>query len=306
MYTRYCRSMLCTPATDLGKYAKCHQSGADICQVDLEDSVPLPQKEEARRKASAFFSAATATSTTAPVRCAVRINAVTELNGLCDLLALHGYPTKPDIVVIPKVESARDIEIVESVLSEDCPQLELMAIIETPRGLENLTAIATSSPRLRALIFGSADYAAALGIGLAWEPLAYARSRLVNAARAANIDAIDSPQFDLTDQLLLGREAERAQSIGFSGKIALHPKQIPVINEVFSPNAAELEHAYRVVTAAHRSGQGITTVGGSMVGRPFFEASRRLLDEFGPLAAAGPQTRQDPEHRLTPPTKEYR
>ncbi|MEO6502956.1 MAG: CoA ester lyase, partial [Jatrophihabitantaceae bacterium] len=185
-----------------------------------------------------------------------------------------------------------DIEIVESVLREECPQLELMAIIETPRGLENLTAIAMSSPRLRAVIFGSADYAAALGIGLTWEPLAYARSRLVNAARSADIDAIDSPLFDLNDLPLLRREAERAQSLGFSGKIALHPRQIPVINEVFSPDAAELEHAYRVVTAADYSGQGITTVGGSMVGRPFFEASRRLLNEFGPLAAAGPQTGQ--------------
>lgn len=275
------------PATDVGRYAKCHQSGADICQVDLEDSVPPARKVEARRKASAFFSTPAATSTTAPIRCAVRINAVTEPNGLSDLLALRDYPTKANIVVIPKVESARDIEIVESVLSEDCPQLELMAIIETPRGLESLSAITTSSPRLRAVIFGSADYAAALGIGLGWEPLVYARSRLVNGARAAGIDAIDSPLFDLADFGRLRREAEFAQDLGFSGKIALHPNQVPVINQVFSPKAAEIEHAHRVVAAAVSSGQGITTVDGSMVGRPFYEASQRLLDEFGQLTAAG-------------------
>jgi citrate lyase beta subunit len=295
MYTRYCRSMLCTPAIAEDRYTRCHQSGADICLVDLEDSVPLSRKEEARCKAPGFFSAPTALSAVAPVRCALRINAVTEPNGLLDLLALRGYPVKPSVVLIPKVESPRDIEIVEAVLSENCPQVELLAIIETPRGLENLPAIAASSPRLRAVIFGSADYAAALGIGLAWEPLSFARARLVNGALAANVDVIDSPLFDLTDLSLLRRESECARGMGFSGKIALHPDQVPVINEVFSPDTAELQHAQRIVSAAHRSGQAITTVGGLMVGRPFFEASRLLLEEFEPLAATGAPAGQ-PEH----------
>src|SRR3954468_23165165 len=111
MYTRYCRSMLFTPATADDRYVRCYQSGADICLVDLEDSVPSSRKEEARAKASDFFAGA-ASSTTTAVRCAVRINAVTEPNGLRDLLALRSYPVKPRIVMIPKVESARDVEIV--------------------------------------------------------------------------------------------------------------------------------------------------------------------------------------------------
>jgi citrate lyase beta subunit len=290
MYSHYCRSMLCTPAIAEDRYARCHQAGADICLVDLEDSVPPVRKEEARRKASAFF--AEADSTGRPARRAVRINTVTEPNGLRDLLALQGYPAPPRIVLIPKVESPRDVEIVEAILSADCPDLELLAVIETPRGLEHLAEITTSSARLRAVIFGSADYAAALGIGLDWQPLVYARSMLVNGARAANIDAIDSPLFDLTDLSLLRWEAECAQALGFSGKIALHPDQVPVINEVFSPKPAELQHAHQVLAAAHRSGHGITTVSGSMVGRPFFEASRRLLEEFGPLADATSQPGQ--------------
>jgi citrate lyase beta subunit len=278
MYTRYCRSMLCTPATAEDRYARCHQAGADICLVDLEDSVPGSRKDEARAKAAAFFTGTTA----ATLRCAIRINAVTEHHGLRDLLALRSYPVVPKIVLVPKVESPRDIEIVESVLSPDCPDLELFAIIETPRGLENVAQIAASSRRLHALIFGSADYAMALGIGLGWQPLSFARSRLVNGARAANIAAIDSPMFDLADPALLRQEAESAQSLGFSGKIALHPDQVPVINQAFSPNATELDLARRVITAGQRSAQGITTVDGSMVGRPFFEASRRLLAEFEP------------------------
>jgi citrate lyase subunit beta/citryl-CoA lyase/(S)-citramalyl-CoA lyase len=290
MYSRYCRSMLVTPAIADDRYRSCHQSGADICLVDLEDSVPPARKEEARDKAPAFFAAAS--STTGAVRCAVRINAVTEPNGLRDLLALRRFPVKPRIVLIPKVESARDVEIVEAVLAEDCPQLELMAIIETPRGVDRADSIATASSRLRALIFGSADYAAALGIGQGWEPLVYARSRLANTAGSAQIAVIDSPLFDLANLALLRREAELAQGMGFTGKIALHPCQLPVIHEVFSPTVAELEQANRIVAAAHRSGQGITTVGGLMVGPPFYEASRRLLDEFGPLAGAIPQNGQ--------------
>lgn len=282
MYTRYGRSLLCTPAIDTSRYAACHGSGADICQVDLEDSIPLPRKEEARRRAAAFFDAEQ------PVRCAVRINAVTEADGLLDLLALREYPVPPSIVLVPKVESARDLEIVESVLGHHCPELELLAIIETPRGLDRVDTIATGSLRLRALIFGSADYASTLGIGLDWAPLAHARSRLVNSARAAGLEAIDSPCFDLADPTALRHEAELGRRLGFSGKIALHPKQVPVINEVFSPGAEELAHAARVVAAANRSGQGITTVGGAMVGRPFFEASQRLLDQFGHLDSADP------------------
>jgi citrate lyase subunit beta/citryl-CoA lyase/(S)-citramalyl-CoA lyase len=280
MYTRYCRSVLCTPATAFNRYAKCHGSGADICLVDLEDSVPPHLKDEARVKGEAFFSIATA----AAVRCAIRINALTEPDGLRDLLALRRFPVKPGIVLIPKVESPRDVEIVEQVLGRTCPDLELFAVIETPRGVENTAAIAASSQRLRALIFGAADYAFALGIRLSWEPLAYARARVVVSARAANIDAIDSPTFELSDLTRLRHEATMAQCLGFSGKIALNPQQVPVINSIFSPDPEQLDAARRVVEAGKLSDHGVTAVDGVMVGRPFFEASRRLLEEFGPAA----------------------
>jgi len=251
--------------------------------VDLEDSVPVPRKSEARRKAAAFFEPAAGQ----PVRRALRINSLTELDGLRDLIALRDYRPGPSILLIPKVESGRDLEIVERALGPDCPGLELLAIVETPRGFEQLSSIVSSSSRLRAVIFGSADYAAAVGIGLDWEPLVHVRSMLVNASRAAKLDAIDSPLFDLADLDLLRQEAERARALGFTGKAALHPRQVPIINEVFSPNAAEVEQARQILAAAAQSGQGITTVHGSMVGRPFFEASRQLLAEFEP-ELAGP------------------
>jgi len=278
--------MLFTPATAEARYSRCHQAGADICLVDLEDSVPAAQKEAGRRQAAGFFAAAESLGTLA--RCAIRVNAVTEATGLADLLAVRDYPAKPGIVVVPKVESARDLEIVEAILGLDCPGLQLIALIETPRALEQLDLIVTCTPRLQALIFGAADYAAVLGIGLDWEPLAYARSRVVNGARAANLCAIDAPYFGLTEPAMLRQESRRARRFGFSGKVALHPNQVPVLNEAFSPEPAELEQARQIVNAT--CGGGVSTVDGSMVGPPFLTTSQRLLDEFDHLQPVGSPT----------------
>jgi citrate lyase beta subunit len=272
-YTRYCRSLLSTPASAVDRYASGHRSGADISMVDLEDSIPPDGKEKARRQAETFFSAPSA----AGVRCAVRINAVTGQDGLRDLLAIGQYPVPPGTVLVPMVESARDIEIVARVL----PAVELLAVVETPRGLERVEEIAGASDRLRGLIFGSADYSFAVGARLSWETLAHARARVVNAARAADVEALDSPDFEVADAARLRRTAELARDFGFSGKIAIHPRQVPVINEVFSPDAATMRRAREVVAAGRAKGLNVTVVDGMMVGMPFFDAARRLIDEFG-------------------------
>jgi len=269
--------MLSTPATDMDRYAKSHRSGADVCMIDLEDSVAPWRKEEARRSAEAFFTA----PSSAGVRCGLRINAVTGPDGLRDLLAIEQYPVKPDVLVVPMVESARDLEIVERVLAPSCPQIDLFAVVETPRGIDNLAEIAAASGRLRALVFGAADYSFATGTSLAWEALVHARARLVNSARAANVEAVDSPVFAIGDADGLRREVPLSFDLGFSGKIAVHPSQIPIINEAFSPDPGTLEKARRIVAAGRSGSVGIGVVDGAMVGAPFFEASRRLIEEFG-------------------------
>src|SRR5262249_13646594 len=134
-YSRYCRSMLVTPATAVRRYRKAHEAGADICLVDLEDSVAPGDKELARRQAAEYFSMPSARS----ARCAVRINTVTEPDGLRDLLALREYEVRPDIVVVPKVETPRELEIIAQVLGPH-PGLELHAVLETPKGIDNATA----------------------------------------------------------------------------------------------------------------------------------------------------------------------
>jgi citrate lyase subunit beta/citryl-CoA lyase/(S)-citramalyl-CoA lyase len=281
-YTRYCRSMLSTPALRVDWYSSSQKAGADISVVDLEDSVAPHRKAEARRLAERFFSASTAGS----ARCAIRVNALSEPDGLRDLLAIRDYPDKPPVIVVPKVESARDIEIIEQVLAPACPQLELLAVVETPRGLDNATRIAGASPRLRAMVFGSADYSFAVGARLSWDALLQARSRLVNSARAADLEVIDAPSFELENAGVLAKDAARARDLGFSGKVAIHPRQVPALNEAFSPDAATLERARRIVTASRDHGDDVGVVDGTMVGVPFYEASRRLVEQFGP--ALGP------------------
>jgi citrate lyase subunit beta/citryl-CoA lyase/(S)-citramalyl-CoA lyase len=109
----------------------------------------------------------------------------------------------------------------------------------------------------------------------------HARARLVNSARAAGVEAVDAPVFAIGDMDGLLREAPLSFELGFSGKIAVHPRQIPVINEAFSPDPGTLEKARRIVAAGGSGSVGIGVVDGAMVGAPFFEASRRLIEEFG-------------------------
>ncbi|GAA1270897.1 CoA ester lyase [Kitasatospora nipponensis] len=280
-FTRYCRSLLSTPAMAVERYARSHQSGADIAMVDLEDSVPPAHKEQARRLAAEFFALPSAKL----ARCAVRINAVSRPDGLRDLVALTRYPVKPDLVLIPMAESPRDVEIVAGALGAHCPETEFLAVVETPRGVERAAAIAGAGHRLRGLVFGSADYAFAVGARLSWEALAHARGRVVNGARSAGVEAMDAPFFEVADLDGLRAEAALARDLGFSGKIAIHPRQLPAIHQAFTPDAELLERARRVVEAGRANGRSVTVVDGMMVGMPFFEASERLIEQFGPPRA---------------------
>ncbi|WP_044890086.1 HpcH/HpaI aldolase/citrate lyase family protein [Myxococcus hansupus] len=276
-FTRYCRSILFTPALAVDRFARGQQSGADISLVDLEDSVAASHKDAARQHAEAFF-----TAPRGPSRRAVRINTVTRPEGLRDVLALRGYAVKPDAVLVPKVESPRDLEIVEQVLGASCSQVDLLALVETPRGVENVHAIARATPRLKALVFGSADFSFSIGASLSWDPLHYARSRLVTAARAANVQVVDSPLFDMADEEGLRRECQLARSMGFSGKAAVHPRQVAIINQAFSPDENTLRKARKIVTESQARDFNICVVEGTMVGAPFVEAAKRTLEEFGP------------------------
>jgi citrate lyase subunit beta/citryl-CoA lyase/(S)-citramalyl-CoA lyase len=270
------RSLLSTPATVVRYHSGSLRSGASGCVLDLEDSVPEQQKDRARVLAEDFF----AQPAGGPAWRGLRINAITTPAGLRDLLAVGGYRVAPELVVLPKVDSPRDVQIADQVLADDCPRMMFLAVVETPRGLEHAYSIAAASPRMRGLIFGAADYAAEVGVRLHWDALVHARARLVNSARAARVAAIDSPTFQVADLDLLAREAELARDLGFSGKFALHPRQVAVINDVFTPSQQAIEEARRIVATGRANGFGIGVVADAMVGPPFYQAAQRLVDEY--------------------------
>ncbi|MEU8568713.1 CoA ester lyase [Streptomyces pathocidini] len=267
------RAWIITPGLRAGRFEAAQTCGADVALVDLEDSVAPADKQAARISAQRFFD-----RPATPCTLGLRMNSPTTLDGVRDLAALATYPRKPTVVLVPKVESARDIEIVAGVLDTDTHTPGIWALIETPRAFERLPAI-LSAPRLGGVIFGSADYAAAVGCALDWDSLLYARSALVNSATAAGIPAIDAPVFDLNDPDALRREAEQSKQLGFHGKGAVHPRQARVIREVFAPSKEEIDQARAILAAGQASRSGITSVGGRMVGAPFFAKAKALVSE---------------------------
>lgn len=267
------RAWIITPGLRPSRFEAAWNSGAGVALVDLEDSVAMPDKQAARIQAQQFFD-----RPDAPCTLGLRMNALTTLEGAKDLAAIAAYTFKPGLILVPKTESARDIELVASVLDAEGYTPDIWSLIETPRAFDKLPSI-MKAPRLGGVVFGSADYAATVRCGLGWEALLYARSALVNSATAAGIPAIDAPVFDLSDLDALRREAEKAKELGFYGKGAVHPRQAAVINETFAPSEEEIAHARAIIAAGQRSGSGITSVDGQMVGTPFYTAAQALIRE---------------------------
>ena len=220
----------------------------------------------------------------------LRLNAPSTVHGLKDLVAVAECGHPPAVLLVPKVESSRDIELVAAtvnagvanagVVDPDDRQPRVWALIETPRAIERLSEILRTCC-LAGVVFGAADYAAAVGCSRNRRALLYPRSALAVSAAAAGIPAIDSPFFDLGDLDGLRREAEEARDLGFVSKGAVHPAQLAVIRDTFTPSAQELAAALAVVAAADRADGGITTVDGHMVGPPLVAAARSLAARAG-------------------------
>jgi (S)-citramalyl-CoA lyase len=271
------RSWLFTPATRPDRFARAGEAGADVLIIDLEDAVAPGDKDRARAAALAHLDAGRGT---APIQ-ALRVNGLRSRAGLDDLRLLLESRTGPDAVILPKVETPDEPRLVDAWLAEAGSPAALVALVESARGVEAAPEIARSAPRLSALMFGAADLAADLGAPAAWEPLLYARSRVVAAAAAAGIGAIDAPHFDLKDQAGLEAELRAAVALGFAAKAAIHPGQVAAINAALTPSAAAVAEA-REILAQNEAGVGV--VGGRMVDEAVARRARRILAAVGEAA----------------------
>ncbi|MCH2469542.1 MAG: CoA ester lyase [Gemmatimonadetes bacterium] len=255
-------------------FPKALASGADIVCVELEDGVAPKDKVEARSKALSLFDSPQAED---GVERIVRINSLRTGVGLADVTSVIDTDTPPPALMLPKVTCPDEVVWLDDLLTERGHPSRLHVIVETNAALETAYAIAHCSDRIDGLFFGGVDMAAELRCKNAWEPLLYARSRVVHAAASAGIDAIDVPYLDLNDLEGMRREAELAAALGFCGKGAIHPKQIAVLNEVFSPGEAAVAHAQRILNAFAEADTGLVVVDGKLIERPVLREMTRLL-----------------------------
>ncbi len=269
------RSLLFVSGERPDRFDKAMASGADVVCIDLEDAVGPAAKDSAREAVVAFVLARAKAPGT--VRLAIRINAVGTLHGLRDVLALAAGRAAPDTLLVPKVESPRDAVLLHEWLPDGFGSL--VALIETPIGIERAAQIAAASrggaPRLAALMLGGADLSMELGAAFSWDGLASARGRLVNAARSAGLQAWDVPFIDVADPDGLRHETRLALAMGFDCKSAIHPSQIAPVHEAFAPSPADL-HWARSVMAVVASWEGAGDSAGAAPGAFLFEG--RLVD----------------------------
>lgn len=268
------RSFIFAPGLRPELYPKALASGADIVCVELEDGIAPHDKDEAREKTLTLFAEPQAND---GVERIVRINCLRSVVGLDDVKAILATETPPPALMLPKVVSPDEVVWLDDLLTESGHDTRLHIIIEMNAGLEAVFDIARSSSRIDALFFGGVDMAADLRCKNAWEPLLYARSRVVHAAASVGVDAVDVPYLDLEDLEGMKIQARQARDLGFSGKGAIHPKQIADLNEVFTPSAEEVARARKVVTAFEEANTGLVVVDGKLIEKPVVREMQRIL-----------------------------
>lgn len=287
------RSELAVPACSDNMFDKAAGCGADLVFLDLEDATPVAFKEESRGKA---ISALNDLDWGRTAR-AVRINGLDTQwchDDVIEVVTRAGRNL--DTIIIPKARTARDVWWVDVLLTQLESKLNLgktirlEVLIEEVEGLANAEEIAAASSRLDALIFGVGDFSLSQGarVDTNFVPLgeypgefwAYARNKVIVAARIAGIDAIDAPYPDYRDLAGYERDARRASLLGYTGKWAIHPDQVPVANEVYAPTADEIARAEANVAAyreAEAKGRGAVGVNGVLVDAAHVKQAEQTL-----------------------------
>jgi citrate lyase subunit beta/citryl-CoA lyase len=280
------RSRLYLPGSEPKYFVNAALHGPDAIILDLEDSVHPDDKFASRLLVRNALRAVDF----GVCERMVRINQLPM--GLADLDAI--VPQRPDLILIPKVEHAEQIKEIDDHVSgvqrkHNIEQpIWLMPIIESALGVENALAIATASSRNVALTIGLEDYTADLGVPKtkAGDESLFARLRIVNAARAAGHQAIDSVYGDVGDLDGLCAWGERSRSLGFEGMGCVHPSQIEVIHRAFSPSSAEIERALKIVAAFHDAnsqGRSVVSLGSKMIDPPVVQRALQLVKRAADL-----------------------
>lgn len=286
------RSFLFAPGNHPRKVEKVFGAGADVVILDLEDAVAVTEKEATRAVVVAAMKG--------PRQCLgyVRVNSFESRWCMGDLEAVVGPWL--DGIVLPKAESPDQLRAISERIGE-CERragmkagvLDLMPIVETARGIEACSAIASAGPRVRRLAFGGGDYTTDLD--LEWTPeeheLAYARARLTHASRVAGIEPpVDTVVIQVKDVERFRRSALNGRRMGFAGKLCIHPDQVMPCNETFTPTRAEVDHARAVIRAfeqAEAQGSASIQLDGQFIDYPIVYKAQRVLALVSRVADGG-------------------
>ena len=248
--------------------------GCDCIILDLEDSVAMEQKEDAR-----YLVKNALKSLDFSAEIWVRINKEMAKEDIS--IIKYGSPHG---ICIPKVESKKDIISIEKILMEERMKSKIMPIIETAKGIENAYEIAGASKNIVALAFGAEDFTRDVGGKRKWHSLLYARSKIVVASKAHGIQALDTIYPNVDDFEGLREETMKIVEMGFDGKGVIHPSQIEIIHECFMPSEEEIEEAKKIINAieeAKKKGLGTASIDGKMIDLPIEKKARRVLKMGG-------------------------
>jgi citrate lyase beta subunit len=258
--------LLFVPGIRPDRFAKAAASGADIVVIDLEDAVAARDKLTAREAALDFVES----DATSGATIALRLNPVTTLAGLEDLVAIARAGTVVPLVLLPKVQAAAELDVAAAAL----PNARFVPLIETLVGLEAAATIA-AHPACAALMLGGADLSADLGVPVSAAGLATPRALLALAARRHRRDIIDVPHLQLGDPEGLAAACASVKALGYTAKACIHPEQVAAVNAAFAPSADEIAAARAAIAALPDGGVGRHA--GAMIEEPMLRRHRRVL-----------------------------
>jgi len=272
------RSILFVPGTATDRFAKAFAADADAVVLDLEDGVDPGRKDDARKAIGAWL-AAPAFGRTERL---VRVNAPNSPFLARDLAWLPTIEGRYEGLVLPKVESPEQI----AKIAQSIPSRRVIPLLETARGIVRAREIVAADADIPAVLFGAEDLTAELGIArtVEGEELLAARGQVVLAAVSIDADPIDAVFVEITRLERLRLDAKRARALGFTGKMAIHPDQVPVINQVFKPTTDEINAARKVVEAADAArarGEGVFRLDDRMVDAPVIRRAEKVLARAG-------------------------
>jgi citrate lyase subunit beta-like protein len=278
------RALLYVPGDDPHKINKAKSLSVDSICLDLEDGVALNRKQEARNIIREFLSQFDSGASER----LVRINPINTDIARVDLSLI--LPLQPDGIVIPKVETpiqikwvSQQIKLIETENNWEPGKIAILAIVESAQGIINLAEIAEADRRLQALIFGAEDLAADIGARRTREAseVFYARSAVVLHAKAAGLQAIDLVCMDFSDLTRLRAETIQGLNMGYTGKQTIHPLQITVVQDIFTPTEAEIAEATNILLAYNKhleNGIGAFAIDGMLIDAPVIRAANNILE----------------------------